>query len=141
MLLDTAVQVRSISAWAEASRMTTAELTKRGVYLRVGGGIVPLTSPQASCAGLSPRGRRHRSGHMSGAYPQGSISAWAEASWMRWRTDERREVYLRVGGGICRLQPPTRSTTGLSPRGRRHPASVTSTSNSVRSISAWAEAS
>ena len=67
---------RSIPAWTGEPVQAPVEATDPKVYPRVDGGTPSLTLWSRDGAGLSPRGRGNRPGHILRVPDQGSIPAW-----------------------------------------------------------------
>ena len=109
---------RSIPAWAGEPCQGENDARQKSVYPRVGGGTARTPWRMRLTSGLSPRGRgNHRFLIPLPRLPR-SIPAWAGEPSIHHRTQSRRRVYPRVGGGTTLQSEVELSERGLSPRGR-----------------------
>ena len=109
-----------------------------GVYPRVGGGTHQLPLRRGAVHGLSPRGRGNLQHQINACLPLGSIPAWAGEPVCRSCSLLTSRVYPRVGGGTMLTAAPTKSSNGLSPRGRGNLRPCPSGARRTRSVPAWA---
>ena len=104
----------------------------------MGGGNAIAYHQVEAIVGLSPRGRgKHRPVHLQ-RIERRSIPAWAGETSSPVTGASTIKVYPRVGGGNPRTRPPTRASSGLSPRGRGKQRIVESDRYRSGSIPAWA---
>ena len=128
----------SIPAWAGEPSSTDTPWMVRRVYPRVGGGARSASVRCDRSSGLSPRGRGSLTHHEVALGTLRSIPAWAGEPRGRARCRTLGKVYPRVGGGASSIGCATRTTEGLSPRGRGSLVLPRSIPDKRRSIPAWA---
>ncbi len=104
----------------------------------MGGGTDARRALERDVRGLSPRGRGNLIGNRDSVAYSRSIPAWAGEPPPGRGSRGRSRVYPRVGGGTHSISIRSRSTQGLSPRGRGNPRFCSIEVNSARSIPAWA---
>ena len=128
----------SIPAWAGEPSRVKGISHGSAVYPRVGGGTFFCLLTQSVFWGLSPRGRGNPTWSSNNGDNRRSIPAWAGEPPEARRSQWRRPVYPRVGGGTVLTGWSHYHYFGLSPRGRGNHLTRCEKRFLHRSIPAWA---